>query len=98
MKSLRCSLGELIEATFRAALLRHGCSSCEIAGLDIVDRPPHGGEIALASVRAPDGRELFRVYGLGDLDDLLANAQLCQTLAAAVQRLARHARLPRTAA
>lgn len=95
--ALRCSLKELIEATFRAALLRHGCSSCEVDGLIVDGAPPHGGGASLASVRGPDGRELFRIYGLEDLDDLMANPTVCQVLSATVQRIARHLGLEDTA-
>lgn len=96
MKLLRCSMSELIEAAFRFAMLRHGCNSCEIAGLSVEGALPHGGSVALASVRAPDGRELFRVYDLDDLEGLLANPTLCQSLATAVQKLVRKTNLDDT--
>lgn len=89
MKPLRCSIKELIEAAFRLALLRHGCTSCEIDSLEVDGTLPHGGSVSLASVRAPDGRELFRVYSLNDLDDLLDDPHLCKSLAVAVQKLVR---------
>lgn len=88
MKPLRCSFRELIEATLRAALLRYGCASGEVRDLQIKEGPAHGAEVALASVCCPDGRELFRVYCIEDLDYLLASPALCRSLASTIRRLA----------
>lgn len=88
--NLRCSLKELIEATFRALLLRHGCTTCEVSNLIIIEGgQDRGANTYLASVRAPDGRELFRVYGVDDLDRLTEDRTACSYLARAVQGLSR---------
>lgn len=84
---LNCTMKELISAAFKAILLRHGCSTCEADSLVIEPGPINGGHISLASVRSADGRELYRVYDLDDLDDLMADPSTCYFLAKALRRL-----------
>lgn len=85
MQGLACSLKELIEAVLRAVLLRNGCTTCQVDGVSIEPGPVHGGNVALASIRGADGRELFRVHDLSDLDGLMATTSLCEYLAKAVR-------------
>lgn len=84
---LNCTLRELLEAAFRAILLRYGCTTCQADSLQIEPGADNGGNIALASVRASDGRELFRVYDLEDLDRLMSDKGMCQSLARNLRRI-----------
>lgn len=82
---LRCTIGELIRATFRALLLRHGCSKDEADKVQVYD-DTNGVHPGLASVRHEGNRELYRVYDLEDLDSLAGDPLKCAFLARRVRR------------
>lgn len=83
---LRCSIGELIKASFRALLLRHGCTAKEADCIKVYD-DNHGVHPGLASVRHGENRELYRLYNLEDLDRLIQNKLECAFLARRVRRV-----------
>lgn len=82
-RPLRCALTALVKQTFRALLLRHGCTEDEAKSVTV----SQGRENALAEVRCSDGRQLFRVYNLADLDRLVGSPNECGFLAREVSRV-----------
>lgn len=88
MISLRCEIREFIEAAMRAVLLRNGCTTCEASSVKVEPGVEHGGNVSLASVRGADGREIYRVHELSELDGLMAGNGECAFLAKQARRAA----------
>lgn len=88
MSDLCCAFSELVKAALRYLLLRHGCSSAEAASFEVRGGRDLGANTYLAAVCGPDGRELFRIYSLEDLDRLVTSPGECRYLAGAIKRTA----------
>lgn len=84
MQGIRIPAHRLVETLMRALCLRYGCTQEEA---ETIRANPAGAGIhpCLASVRAGDGREVYRFDSIQDLDRMVRCEASCRYLAKAVR-------------